>query len=53
MSNLMYCLGFFLEGLRKTTEPPDGLKCGPETSQAVRSKVRYATVVLDKKWQLL
>jgi len=40
--NLMYCLGFCLEGLRKTTEPPDGwsgLKCGPEISQAVRSSV--------------
>jgi hypothetical protein len=52
----MYSLGFCLEGLRKTTEPPDSwsdLKCGPEIPQAVRSKVSYATVVLDEKWQML
>jgi hypothetical protein len=50
----MYSLGFCLERLRKITEPPDGwsdLKCGPEIPQAVRSKVSYATVVLDEKWQ--
>jgi len=54
--NLMYSLGFCLEGLRKTTEPLDGwsgLKCGPEIPQAVRSKVSYATVVLGEKWQML
>jgi hypothetical protein len=52
----MYCLGFCLEGLRKTTELPDGssgLKCGPEIPQAVRSNISYATVMLDKKWQML
>jgi len=36
----------------KTTEPLDGLECGPEITQAIRSKVSYATVVLDKKWQM-
>jgi hypothetical protein len=54
--NLMYCLDFCLEGLRKSTEPPagrSGLQCGPEIPQAVRSKVSYATVVLDKKRHML